>query len=125
VSTYLKLLVACCLNIGATACKSTEAPVSGQAVTTVSSRPSPEAVRIEATSEGFNPSSVLLGASRRLVFQRTSDRTCATAVSFPALGIEKELPLGKDVVVDIPAAAPSELTFQCGMAMYKGKIVAH
>ena len=80
--------------------------------------------RVEVTSAGFEPSRVDLGAERVLVFRRTSDTTCAKSVVFPDLGIERPLPLNADVSVSLPASARGELTFQCGMAMYKGKVVA-
>jgi hypothetical protein len=79
---------------------------------------------IRATAEGFEPPEVKLGPSRRLVFRRTTDETCATSVVFPKLGIDKPLPLNTDVAIDLPATAKGDFTFQCGMAMYKGKVVA-
>jgi plastocyanin domain-containing protein len=83
------------------------------------------AIAIEANEKGFTPSSVELkkGAPATLVFKRTTDDTCATKVVFPELGITKDLPLNQPVSIDIPAAAARTLTFQCGMGMFKGKIV--
>jgi plastocyanin domain-containing protein len=80
--------------------------------------------RVEVGSDGFRPSSVALGTHRTVVFRRISDATCATAVTFPSLGITKQLPLDTDVAVDVPAAASSDLSFQCGMGMFRGKVVA-
>jgi hypothetical protein len=62
----------------------------------------PDPVRVEVTSAGFQPSRLDVGKGRALVFRRTTDKTCATAVVFPALGIEKPLPLNTDVAVDLP-----------------------
>ena len=59
-----------------------------------------------------------------MVFRRVTDSTCATAVVFPTLGIQKPLPLNTDVVIDLPATAHGELAFQCGMGMDRGKLVA-
>ena len=83
-----------------------------------------EPARVEVTAHGFQPSRVVLNFGRELVFRRTSDQTCATTVVFPELGIEKQLPLNADVVVDLPASAKGEITFQCGMGMYRSKVVA-
>jgi plastocyanin domain-containing protein len=80
--------------------------------------------RVAVTDKGFEPSTVSIGTGRRLVFRRTSENTCATAVVFPDLKIEKELPLNQDVAVDLPASAKGEIGFQCGMGMYKSKVVA-
>jgi plastocyanin domain-containing protein len=54
---------------------------------------------------------------------RTTDKTCATEVVFPELGVRKQLPLNQPVVVDIPTDSARTLNFQCGMAMYKGMLV--
>jgi plastocyanin domain-containing protein len=98
-----------------------ESPINGTAQpATSASLP----VRVEATADGFHPSRVVLGGSKQVVFRRTSEGTCATEVVFPELGIEKKLPLNTDVTVDLPASAPNEIGFQCGMGMYKSKIVA-
>jgi plastocyanin domain-containing protein len=65
-----------------------------------------------------------LGTARSLVFRRTTDDTCATSVVFPALGVEKPLPLNTDVAIELPATLTEEVTFQCGMGMHRGKAVA-
>ena len=80
--------------------------------------------RVEVSESGFQPARVNLGASRRIVFRRTTEGTCATAVVFPSLGTEKPLPLNTDVIVDLPAMLTDEVAFQCGMGMLKGMLVA-
>jgi len=80
-------------------------------------------IRVEVGTAGFVPGHVDLAGSRRLVFRRISDGTCATSVAFPALGLEKGLPLNEDVSIELPASTKGELTFQCGMGMYRGKVV--
>jgi len=75
------------------------------------------------TSAGFQPSRIEAGKGRALVFRRTTDKTCATSVVFPTLGIEKTLPLNTDVAVDLPLGATGELAFQCGMGMDRGKVI--
>ncbi len=82
-------------------------------------------VPIEANAKGFTPSSVTVTKGERttLVFKRTSDETCATEVVFPELKIEKKLPLNQAVAFEVPTDQTRTLTFQCGMGMYKSKIV--
>ncbi|HXN34114.1 MAG TPA: cupredoxin domain-containing protein [Polyangiaceae bacterium] len=77
---------------------------------------------------GFLPTSLALpkgaaGSTVAVTFVRTTDETCAKEVVFPDLGIKKDLPLNKPVTVDVPTDAARTLTFQCGMAMYKGALV--
>ena len=111
------------------ACETKAPPPMMAATTTATAMPASSAApssptRVEVTSEGFQPSNVALGADRRVVFRRVADGTCATAVVFPSLGIQKALPLNTDVAVDLPPDSHGELAFQCGMGMYRGKVVA-
>jgi hypothetical protein len=83
-------------------------------------------VAVTVTASAFEPSRITLdaGAPARLVFTRTSDRTCATQVVFPSLGIGPvDLPLGEPVSVDVPAGGPGEIAFACGMDMLRGSLV--
>lgn len=82
-------------------------------------------IAIAADARGFTPSTIALrqGAPAALAFRRTTAATCATAVVFPQLGIERPLPVGEDVVVPIPTDVPRVLAFQCGMGMYRSKVV--
>ena len=82
-------------------------------------------VSIIASDDGFSPSaiSVKKGSPLTLDFKRTTEKTCATEVVFPELKIEKPLPLGQVVSIDVPTDTDRTLTFQCGMAMYKSKVV--
>lgn len=83
------------------------------------------AVQVTAGEDGFQPSSITLkkGGPGSLVFLRTTDETCATAVVFPELGIKKDLPKGVPVTIEIPTDKEQKLTFQCGMGMYKSAVV--
>ncbi len=82
-------------------------------------------IAITADDKGFTPPSVTLkkGEKSTLVFTRTTDQTCATAVVFPDLKIKKDLPLNVPVSIDIPTDTARSLSFQCGMAMFKGAVV--
>ena len=100
--------------LGAVACKKSEASTPLADVT--------------ASEHGFTPASLKLagggaGSHGTVTFVRTTDKTCATEVVFPELNLEKKLPLNEVVSVELPTDAPKTLTFQCGMAMYKGAVV--
>jgi plastocyanin domain-containing protein len=84
--------------------------------------------RVVADEHGFTPASLAVakgmpGSTAAVTFVRTTDKTCATEVVFPELGVRKDLPLNQPVAVDIPTDSARTLTFQCGMAMYKGMLV--
>jgi plastocyanin domain-containing protein len=83
---------------------------------------------VTAGEHGFTPASLKIpaggpGSHGTVSFVRTTDKTCATEVVFPDLNIEKKLPLNQVVQVDLPTDTAKTLTFQCGMAMYKGAVV--
>jgi plastocyanin domain-containing protein len=89
---------------------------------------SPSDTRVTVGEHGFAPASLVLpkgpaGSTVPITFLRTTDATCAKEVVFPDLGIKKELPLNEPVTVDVPTDTSRALTFQCGMAMYKGAVV--
>ena len=108
------LFLACSAFFGASACNKSSASAPLADVT--------------ASEHGFTPSSLKLaaggaGSHGTVTFVRTTDKTCATEVVFPDLNIEKKLPLNQVVSVDLPTDTAKTLTFQCGMAMYKGAVV--
>lgn len=87
-----------------------------------SAEPAP-VTRVNVSAHGFEPATATLSKGSTLVFRRTTEATCATAVVFPKLGIEKPLPLNTDVTIELPASASGDVGFQCGMGMYKGKVL--
>ncbi|MBX7196600.1 MAG: cupredoxin domain-containing protein [Sandaracinaceae bacterium] len=82
-------------------------------------------IAITAGADGFKPNEVKItkGEEATLVFTRTTNDTCADKVVFPDLKIEKELPLNKPVAIVVPSGEAKTLAFQCGMGMYKSKVV--
>jgi plastocyanin domain-containing protein len=82
-------------------------------------------VRITVDNNGFSPSSIDAEAGHKLnlVFKRASGTNCGNRVVFPKLGIRRNLPVGKEVVVSITPRDAGQINFSCGMGMYKGSIV--
>ena len=82
-------------------------------------------VDINVGEHGFIPSAVDVkkGEATTLVFTRTSNSTCAFEVVFPELNLKKDLPLKRPVAVAVPVDEARTIAFQCGMGMYKSKVV--
>lgn len=81
---------------------------------------------ITVDGSGYHPAEIKAPAGKpvHLVFTRTSDAGCGQQLVFPSLNIRKDLPLDQAVPVDITMPASGSVAFTCGMAMYKGAVVA-
>ncbi len=81
-------------------------------------------VKVLVSGSGFAPSriSVARGRALTLRFFRTTDDTCAKSVVFPSLGVERELPLRRNIDVAIVPTG-SEIAFSCGTGMFKGVVI--
>ena len=84
-------------------------------------------VEIKVTSDGFEPRVVKVkkGEPVTLVFTRTVERTCITAIDIPAENVKGfELPLNKPVSLTFTPKKAGEEKFHCSaMGMGNGKIV--
>jgi plastocyanin domain-containing protein len=82
-------------------------------------------IKVTVDGKGYTPPKVQAASNKpvRLVFTRTSDEGCGQQLVFPTLNIRKDLPLNEAVPVDITMPASGEVTFTCGMDMYRGSVV--
>ena len=80
---------------------------------------------MKADGDGFTPSTITLkkGEAATLRFKRTTEETCADKVVFPELKLTKDLPVGQAVEIPIDTKDAKTLGFECGMGMYKSKVV--
>lgn len=71
---------------------------------------------------GYRPGRIPVteGERVRLKFVRREHSPCTREVVFPSLDIRRELPTDQPVVIELPALAPGEYQFKCGMNMIKG-----
>lgn len=82
-------------------------------------------VKVKVDRNGFSPSSIDAEAGHKLnlVFRRTDKNNCGNVVVFPQRKIRRSLPIGKNVVVSLIPTESGQITFTCGMGMYKGSVV--
>lgn len=81
-------------------------------------------VLIRATADDFIPSRVEVkgGEKVTLVFLREVERSCMSKVVFPTLDIEKDLPLGETVEIEVTPEAGGTIPFECPMGHGKSSI---
>jgi plastocyanin domain-containing protein len=84
----------------------------------------PQVVKLAVTKDGFVPAEVKVrrGAPVRLVVTREVERTCATEIVMKDLGVNRPLPLGQPVTIDLGAPKPGEHRYACGMDMVAGAL---
>lgn len=83
------------------------------------------AVLVNVSSAGFEPARIQAKAGQplKLAFFRADAQNCAREVVFPSLGIEKNLPPGQTVVVEVTPHKTGALQFSCGMKMIHGELL--
>lgn len=81
-----------------------------------------DTIEIAVTSDGFSPSTTTIkkGQPVKLVFTRKTDATCAKAVVFPELKIEKALPLNTPIEIAFTPKKSGDIKYGCAM----GQMVA-
>ena len=84
-----------------------------------------EEKKVLVTEKGYEPGKVSVhpGAPARIVFLRTTDKTCGTEVVFPSLNIRRPLPLNQPVAIEFTPNASGEIEFVCGMNMLRGTVM--
>ena len=119
---FLALSLAACSQ-GNSATPTKAAPAAEKKA---AARPGPDGrIEIRATKDSFEPSRIEVegGKTVTLVFTREVEKTCMHSVVFPDLGIEKEIPVGGKVEVQVTPQAGGTIRFQCPMGMGKSMIV--
>jgi len=82
-------------------------------------------IRIEVGASGYTPKTigVTVGQKVSLEFHRADGDNCGEKLVFPDLGIERDLPVGEKVVVEVNPEKSGEFKFTCGMDMFRGKLI--
>jgi plastocyanin domain-containing protein len=99
----------------------------GPRATTAARTSSAGAQEVEVSvSSSYAPDRIEVQAGRpvRIKFRRSEPNPCTDQVVFPDFGVVRDLPLGRDTVIEVTPPAPGEYQFHCGMNMVKGKLIA-
>lgn len=82
-------------------------------------------VVLQVTEKGFEPNKIDVKPGSHIVLKitRKTDTTCATQIMIKDKKIKADLPLNKEVSVDVGVLKKGEVRFACGMDMITGLIV--
>ena len=82
-------------------------------------------IRITVGSNGYEPAriNVRRGETVRLAFYRADANNCGGEIVFPALNLRRALPVGETTIVEVTPRDTGEISFTCGMDMYRGALV--
>lgn len=127
-SRMKRLLLTCLLSplaLGACDKKSAPATNPSPAEANKGATPAGEIV-VTVDDKGYHPDTVYAppGKPVTITFKRLDALNCGDELVFPELKIKKTLPVGTPVPVEITMPASGQVAFTCGMAMYKGQVVA-
>lgn len=83
--------------------------------------------RVEITVDGggYHPAEIKAPPNSKvtLAFTRPDEKNCGGKLVIAAMELEKDLPVGESVEIEVEVPESGELGFACGMNMYKGKVV--
>lgn len=90
------------------------------------SNKTPQVIQVQVTEKGFEPAEIHVKNGSHVILKvtRKTDATCATDVVIKERKINQELPLNKEVVVDVGVVKSGETKFACSMDMIVGYIIS-
>lgn len=83
-------------------------------------------ISLQVTENGFEPNEIKVkrGSHVILKINRKTETTCATQIVMKERAIKVDLPLNKDISVDLGILKKGDIRFACGMDMISGHIIA-
>jgi plastocyanin len=86
-----------------------------------------DAIQITVGDAGYTPARIEVrkGQTVKLAFIRLNTSSCGGTVVFPSLKLKQKLPVGETVVIEITPTETGELSFTCGLGMYRGALIVN
>ncbi len=84
-----------------------------------------QTVPLTVTEKGFEPSEIKVKPGTHVVLSvvRKTDKTCATQLVIKEKKIKSDLPLNKEVRIDVGVLQKGDIRFACGMDMLSGHLI--
>ena len=91
-----------------------------------SSQDKGQSFEVKVTKKGFEPSSIKAKSHHDVTLRvtRTTDSTCAKKINVPSKKISLDLPLNKEIDVQLGKLEKGDIRFGCGMSMMVGGVVS-
>lgn len=92
---------------------------------TAADKTTTQIVQLSVTEKGFVPDKINVKPGTHVILKvtRKTDSTCATQIKISEKKIKQDLPLNKEVSVDVGTLEKGKISFACGMDMISGFIV--
>ena len=76
-------------------------------------------------SGGYTPHKIQLrqGIPAKLVFTRKDTSSCLEEIVLPDFGVQRKLPVDKDVTIEVKPDKAGRFTYSCGMHMFFGEVI--
>ena len=118
------VLSLCVAGFGCSKAEKKPAPKQEATITSGTVTDGVRRIDVEAGKEGYDPERIAgkPGEKLMLVFKRTVEGECLRELKTPE-GKLIELPMNKPIEVAVTLPAQGELTFACGMDMFRGTVV--
>ena len=84
-----------------------------------------QTVNLSVTEKGFVPNKISVKPGTHVILKviRKTDSTCATEIKISEKKIKKDLPLNKEIIVDVGTLEKGKIRFACAMDMISGFII--
>ena len=84
-------------------------------------------VPLTVTEKGFEPSEIKVKPGTHVVLKvvRKTKKTCATQLVIKEKKIKSDLPLNKEVSIDVGVLQKGDIRFACGMDMLSGHLIVN
>ncbi len=84
-----------------------------------------QTINLSVTEKGFVPNKMSVKPGTHVILKviRKTDSTCATEIKISEKKIKKDLPINKEVTVDIGVLEKGKIRFACAMDMISGFLI--
>lgn len=82
-------------------------------------------IQVSVTEKGFEPDKINVKPGTYVILKvtRKTESTCATEIKISEMKLKKDLPLNKEVSIDVGIIKKGKIKYACGMNMITGFLI--